>query len=68
MEAPALVELQDRVAFEDPTAARIMEIARQAVDLPCTLLIRGHSSLRALPSALGMLLGCQLPGRRQSLG
>jgi len=58
------IELLDRVAFDDPVAARIMELLsreaaandassglfiEQAIDLLCTQLIRGHSSVRALP-------------------
>ena len=58
------IELLDRVAFDDPVAARIMELlsrevaiidapsslfVEQAIDLLCTQLIRGHSSVGALP-------------------
>jgi AraC family transcriptional regulator len=58
------IELLDRVAFDDPVAARILELLsreaaandassslfiEQAIDLLCTQLIRGHSSVRALP-------------------
>jgi AraC family transcriptional regulator len=57
-------ELLDHVAFDDPVAARIMELlsrevaiidassrlfVEQAIDLLCTQLIRGHSSVGALP-------------------
>jgi AraC family transcriptional regulator len=60
------IELIDRVGFEDPKAARILELLgheaalgdrssrlflEQAVDLLCIQLIRGHSSLGALPTA-----------------
>jgi len=59
------VELLDRVAFEDPVAARVMELlgrdaamaadpaarlfVEQATDLLVTQLIRGHSSFGAIP-------------------
>lgn len=58
------IELVGRVAFDDPSAAHIMELlsreagredassrlfAEQAVDLLCIQLVRGHSSLAALP-------------------
>jgi len=58
------IELLDRVAFYDPIAARIMQLlsrevaiidgssrlfVEQAIDLLCTQLIRGHSSIGALP-------------------
>jgi AraC family transcriptional regulator len=58
------VELLGRVAFDDPVAARILELlsresaandassrlfVEQAIDLLCTQLIRGHSSVGALP-------------------
>jgi AraC family transcriptional regulator len=57
------IELLGRVAFEDPTAARLLEMlsheagvpgqssrlfVEQAVDLLCTQLVRGHSSYGAL--------------------
>ncbi len=57
------VELLGRVGFEDPSAARILEMlarearlddpssrlfVEQAVDLLCTQLVRGHSSFAAL--------------------
>ncbi len=57
------VELMGRVAFEDPTAARLLEMlsheaglqgqssrlfVEQAVDLLCTQLVRGHSTFGAL--------------------
>ncbi len=57
------VELLGRVAFEDPTAARLLEMlsheagvqgqssrlfVEQAVDLLCTQLVRGHSTFGAL--------------------
>ncbi|HEX8215796.1 MAG TPA: AraC family transcriptional regulator [Allosphingosinicella sp.] len=60
------VELLHRVAFDDPAAARILALlgdeaaggdassrlfVEQAIDLLCTQLIRGHSSLNALPAA-----------------
>jgi len=58
------IELLDRVAFDDPVAARIMELlsrdasisdassrlfVEQAIDLFCIQLVRGHSSVGALP-------------------
>ena len=58
------VELLGRVGFEDPAAARILELlgrdaahgdassrlfTEQAIDLLCTQLLRGHSSFGALP-------------------
>jgi AraC family transcriptional regulator len=58
------IELIDRVGFEDPTAARVLDLLsheaalgdrssrlflEQAVDLLCMQLIRGHSSIGALP-------------------
>jgi AraC family transcriptional regulator len=60
------IELLERVGFEDPTTARIMEMLgreasaadpsatlfmEQATDLLCTQLVRGHSSYRALAVA-----------------
>lgn len=57
------IELLDRVGFADPVAARILELlsreaavndtssrlfVEQAIDLLCTQLIRGHSSVGAL--------------------
>lgn len=57
------VELLGRVGFEDPTAARVLDLlarearqddpssrlfVEQAVDLLCTQLVRGHSSFAAL--------------------
>jgi len=60
------VELMDRVGFEDATAARILELLsheaalgdpssrlflEQAIDLLCMQLIRGHSSIGALPAS-----------------
>jgi AraC family transcriptional regulator len=60
------IELIDRVGFEDPTAARVLELLsheaalgdrssrlflEQAVDLLCMQLIRGHSSIGALPTS-----------------
>jgi AraC family transcriptional regulator len=60
------VELVDRVGFEDPTAARILELlsheaalgdpssrllVEQAVDLLCMQLIRAHSSVGVLPAS-----------------
>jgi AraC family transcriptional regulator len=57
------VELIGRVGFDDPTAARVLELLsreartedpasrlfmEQAVDLLCTQLVRGHSSFAAL--------------------
>ena len=57
------LELVNRIAFDDPAAARILELlgeeaatgdsssllfAEQAIDLLCTQLIRGHSSLSSL--------------------
>lgn len=59
------VEMLARVAFEDPTAASLLEIlsreavqestsarlfVEQAIDLLCTRLVLGHSSLDALPA------------------
>jgi AraC family transcriptional regulator len=59
------VEMLVRVAFEDPTAANLLEILsreavqdsasarlfmEQAIDLLCTRLVLGHSSLEALPA------------------
>lgn len=59
------VELLSRVGFEDPVAARIMEMlgrdaafadpsarlfVEQATDLLCTQLVRGHSSFAAIAS------------------
>lgn len=61
------VELLGRVGFEDPSAARILEMlsreaqlqdaaarlfVEQAVDLLCTQLVRGHSSFGALGEEL----------------
>jgi AraC family transcriptional regulator len=58
------VELLGRVAFDDPVAARVMELlsreaaatdassrlfVEQAIDLLCTQLVRAHSSVGALP-------------------
>jgi AraC family transcriptional regulator len=60
------VELIGRVAFEDPTAARVMELLsheagrpvastllfiEQALDLLCTQLVRAHSSVSSLSVA-----------------
>jgi AraC family transcriptional regulator len=60
------IELIYRVGFEDPTAARIQELLsheaalgdpssclflEQAIDLLCIQLIRGHSSIGALPAS-----------------
>ncbi len=60
------IELLDRVGFDDPAAARIMEIlsqpsvtadtasrlfVEQAVDLLCIQLVRAHSSIGALPQS-----------------
>jgi len=60
------IELIDRVGFEDPTAARILELlsheaalgdpssrllVEQAIDLLCMQLVRGHSSFGALPTS-----------------
>jgi AraC family transcriptional regulator len=57
-------ELLDRVGFDDPSAARILELlgreasnpdpsstlfVEQALDLLCLQLVRGHSSFQALP-------------------
>src|SRR5262249_2840783 len=58
-------EILPRVAFEDPTAASLLEIlsresvqenpsarlfVEQAIDLLCTRLVLGHSSIDALPA------------------
>lgn len=60
------IELVDRAGFEDIVAAQIMELlareagtnepssrlfVEQAIDLLCTQLIRGHSTIGLLPSA-----------------
>jgi AraC family transcriptional regulator len=60
------IELLDRVGFEDPAAAHILQMlsqssalndpasrlfVEQAIDLLCTQLIRAHSSIGALPQA-----------------
>ena len=61
------IELIDRVGFDDPTAARILELlsheaalndpssrllVEQAIDLLCMQLIRAHSSIGVLPASL----------------
>jgi AraC family transcriptional regulator len=61
------IELVDRLGFEDPTAARILELlsheaalgdrssrllVEQAIDLLCMQLIRAHSSIGVLPASL----------------
>jgi AraC family transcriptional regulator len=65
-------EILVRVGFEDPTSASLLEIlsresvqqslsarlfVEQAIDLLCTRLVLGHSSIDALPAPAGRLRG-----------